>query len=317
MHFSLAGRQAFAVVILLSQHKRDGQSGTRPRFKRITEENPMLILSRKEDQKIIFPNLGISVEVTRVKGNTVRLGIDAPRSIKVIRGELLDGEDMAVDAFQHLGSRLSSLDLATRHKLRNHLNTASLSVNVAQKQIERGSHEKADIFLSQAIDALNELNQLFESTAMGGENDLPQVESKVAQNGVSTVSGWTALVVEDNDNERELLAGVLEMAGFKVTSVPDGQAALDYLLHNARPDIVLMDMNMPRLDGPQTIAKIRSEPTSRDLPIFGVSGLTQSEANIPLGDRGVTGWFSKPVSPNLLVRYLQKEIGSKMDAARN
>ena len=278
----------------------------------------MLVLSRKEDQKIIFPNLGISVEVTRVKGNSVRLGIDAPRSIKVVRGELLENDDVSVDAFNQLESRLKEVDLETRHTLRNHMNTASLAVNVAQKQIEKGGHDKAEIFLSQAIDALNELNQLFESIEMGSEKEaVPTKASPVPTNAADSQGKWTALVVEDNDNERELLAGVLEMAGFEVISVPDGQAAVDYLSLHARPDIVLMDMNMPRLSGPQTISKIRSESANSELPIFGVSGLTQTEANIPLGDRGVTGWFSKPVNPNQLVRYLQEEISAKVEPSIN
>ena len=278
----------------------------------------MLVLSRKEDQKIIFPSLGISVEVTRVKGHSVRLGIEAPRSIKVVRGELLENEDSAGDVFQQIESRMGSLDLATRHKLRNHLNTASLSLNVAQKQLERGGHEKVDVFLAKAISALDELNQLFESTAMGGKNELAPSPFNVSQNPtVASECNWTALVVEDNDNERELLAGVLEMSGFEVISVPDGQAAIDYLSLHARPDIVLMDMNMPRLNGPQTISKIRTEIAANELPIFGVSGLTQSEANIPLGDRGVTGWFSKPVNPNQLVSYLRQEIEGKVDPAMN
>ena len=278
----------------------------------------MLVLSRKEDQKIIFPNLGISVEVTRVKGNNVRLGIDAPRSIKVVRGELVADEDSSIDAFQQLESRLTAVDLATRHKLRNHLNTASLSVTVAQKKIDQGGNEQAEVFLSKAIAALNELSQLVESTAVGGENEPPLMPANPVQETTPACQdNWTALIVEDNDNERELLAGVLEMSGFDVISVPDGQAAIDYLSLHARPDIVLMDMNMPRLSGPQTISKIRTELAASELPIFGVSGLTQSEANIPLGDRGVTGWFSKPVNPNQLVSYLQQEIGLRLEASNN
>jgi len=278
----------------------------------------MLVLSRKEDQKIIFPNLGISVEVTRIQGNNVRIGIDAPRSIKIVRGELLDDPKAALNAFEQLESRLSELDLATRHKLRNHLNTASLSVTVAQKQLERGGSEQAEIFLSQAVEALNELNQLFESTAMGGNKELPTMTAEVpTKKTAASMGNWTALVVEDNDNERELLAGVLEMAGFEVIAVSDGQAAIDYLsLHN-RPDIVLMDMNMPRLSGPQTISRIRAELSGNDLPIFGVSGLTQLEANIPLGERGVTGWFSKPVNPNQMVDHLQQEISDRLCPSNN
>ena len=48
----------------------------------------MLVLSRREDEKILFPELGITVKVIKTKGNQVRLGISAPESIKVLRGEL-------------------------------------------------------------------------------------------------------------------------------------------------------------------------------------------------------------------------------------
>ena len=48
----------------------------------------MLVLSRKQDEEIVFPELGISVRVIRTKGNQVRLGIKAPTDIRVLRGEL-------------------------------------------------------------------------------------------------------------------------------------------------------------------------------------------------------------------------------------
>ena len=48
----------------------------------------MLVLSRKAEETIVFPELGITVEVIRTKGNTVRLGIRAPESVRILRGEL-------------------------------------------------------------------------------------------------------------------------------------------------------------------------------------------------------------------------------------
>ncbi len=271
----------------------------------------MLVLSRQENQTIIFPNLGISVEVVRVKGKNVRIGIDAPRSIEVLRGELETEDPQAREAsvFGQLESRLASLDLETRHQVRNHLNTASLSVNLAQAHIDRGGSEKADRFLSEAVTALEELNRCFETSVMN--NEVGSAPGSHQSNEVTSdypALNKTALIVEDNDNERELLAGVLEMAGFEVIAVTDGQAAIEFLELHDRPDVVLMDMNMPRLDGPQTVSKIRANLEGSDLPIFGVSGLTQTEANIPLGDRGVTGWFSKPVNPSQLVKYLHHEM---------
>ena len=48
----------------------------------------MLVLSRKSDEQVLFPELGIVVKVIRVRGNQVRLGIDAPDSVRILRGEL-------------------------------------------------------------------------------------------------------------------------------------------------------------------------------------------------------------------------------------
>lgn len=50
----------------------------------------MLVLSRRESETIFFPDMGISLEIVRVKGNTVRIGIVAPREVRVLRGELLE-----------------------------------------------------------------------------------------------------------------------------------------------------------------------------------------------------------------------------------
>ncbi len=49
----------------------------------------MLVLSRKTNEQIVFPELGITVEVIRLKGNQVRLGISAPESVRILRGELV------------------------------------------------------------------------------------------------------------------------------------------------------------------------------------------------------------------------------------
>lgn len=53
----------------------------------------MLVLSRKEDQEVVFPSLGIRVSITSVDGHRVKLGIEAPKSVPILRAELLDNDD--------------------------------------------------------------------------------------------------------------------------------------------------------------------------------------------------------------------------------
>jgi carbon storage regulator CsrA len=316
----LTGGQAFAVVNFFDRNASGGLTSSALSIQCIKEDIPMLVLSRQENQTIVFPNLGIKVEVLRVKGKNVRIGIDAPDSIRVLRGELEteDSHCQASSVFGKLDAQLSSLDLESQHQVRNDLNTASLSVHLAQKHIERGGSEAVDELLREALNALQKLNRSVEALMRTNESD-----SKVAADPTSSTptENWllnkTALIVEDNDNERELLAGVLEMAGCHVIAVADGQAALEFLELHEKPDVVLMDMNMPRLDGAQTVSKIRSELNTEQLPIFGVSGLNQAEANLPVGDRGVTGWFSKPVNPNQLVKYLRHEIEGMNESTVN
>lgn len=284
----------------------------------------MLVLSRHQDQTIIFPNLGIQVEVLRVKGKNVRLGVKAPREIRVARGELTSQDEIQCSS-EIIGQLEQGLDDSAspkqRHDFKNKLNSVSLALYAAQRKLEQNASSNAssngaqvvERYLSQAIQSLQELNALVDlipefdcphrvetATAAEQEDDLTQ----------SSGTGRKLLIVEDSDNERELLAGVLENAGYEVVAVADGQSALDHIESSGRPDVVLMDMNMPRLNGQQTISKIRSEMKDEASPIFGVSGLTQAEADLRLGESAVTGWFSKPVNPNQLVKYLDRQMAA-------
>ena len=117
----------------------------------------------------------------------------------------------------------------------------------------------------------------------------------------------SALVVEDDDNERELLAGCLRVSGFDVDTAADGLQAMVRLTEKA-PDVVLLDMRMPRFDGRRTISAIRSNPEYRDLKLFAVSGTRPEEMNITVGPTGVNRWFQKPLNPKALIDALRDEL---------
>ncbi|MCA9263950.1 MAG: response regulator, partial [Planctomycetales bacterium] len=118
-----------------------------------------------------------------------------------------------------------------------------------------------------------------------------------------------ALIVEDDDNERSLLAAYLRMRGYAVEEATDGISAIEYLKTHSNPDVVLVDMNMPRLNGAKMVSRIRHTPRWRDLRVFGVSGSERSQWRLPLGERGVDRWFCKPVDPESIVHEIDELVG--------
>src|SRR5688572_3016572 len=95
----------------------------------------MLVLSRKTDQKIVFPNLGVTLKLLSVRGNLARIGIEAPDDLPILREELMDTSNSAT------GPTYISRDL--RHDVRNSLNAIRLAAELFHRQMESGLTDKA------------------------------------------------------------------------------------------------------------------------------------------------------------------------------
>ena len=247
----------------------------------------MLVLSRGPADKIIFPNLDITVEILRIAGNRVRVGIDAPKDVRVLRHELVD-EQSGMGA----STRTSHLS----HAFRNRLNTANLALHLLQRQLDAGLAEEAETTLQKALRELDTLNETIGGTAAAQSNAAQARPPR------------RALLVEDDANESELLAGYLQMSGFEVERAMDGLQAMIYLSRHHSPDIVLLDMNMPRLNGPKTVSSIRGNPAYRNVKIFAVTGASQTECGVRIGPKGVDRWFSKPIDPQKLVDQMNRDF---------
>ncbi|MER6422089.1 response regulator [Streptomyces sp. NPDC001137] len=114
------------------------------------------------------------------------------------------------------------------------------------------------------------------------------------------------LVVDDNKVIRQLIRVNLELEGFEVVTAADGAECLD-VVHQVRPDVVTLDVVMPRLDGLRTASRLRSDPLTRDLPLVIVSACTTYEVETGL-DVGVDAFLAKPFEPAELVRLVQQLI---------
>ena len=262
----------------------------------------MLVLSRGRNDKVVFPTLGISVEILRVAGNKVRLGIEAPHEIPVHRHEVSErmaasGETSTLKFPTTVGQLAAKLN----HDTRNRLNAAALGLHLLHRKLETNDLTDAE---STIFKIFNELK------AIEGQLDgKPAAKSSTTETSTDREGEphHRALVVEDDDNERELLAGCLRVSGFDVDTAADGLQAMVRLTERA-PDVVLLDIRMPRFDGRKTISAIRSNPDYRDLKLFAVSGTRPEHSNITLGPGGVDRWFTKPLNPKTLIEALRDEL---------
>jgi CheY-like chemotaxis protein len=120
------------------------------------------------------------------------------------------------------------------------------------------------------------------------------------------------LVVDDNKVIRQLIRVNLELEGFEVVTAADGAECLD-VVERARPDVVTLDVVMPRLDGIRTAARLRADPRTRDVRIAVVSACTQLEVERGVA-AGVDAFVSKPFEPAALVAVVRRLAGAEQRA---
>lgn len=234
----------------------------------------MLVLARKEGQTIELPAVGTSIRVMRIQGNAVRIGVQAPEEVKVYREELLQRDREA-------GLPLPANLIAENRRLKELVRFAHSTVTAAQQLLVEEEPARARELLHGAQERLRRETAVVDDTA-------PK-----------------ALVVEDDPVQREVLAELLRSQGFEVQTAADGDEALR-CLRRRRPDLLLMDMVMPRCDGPTAIQAIRRDPQLSDLHIIAVSGASREDLGVSHGPGGVDLWLEKPVDPCRLIRELSR-----------
>lgn len=115
---------------------------------------------------------------------------------------------------------------------------------------------------------------------------------------------FTILYVEDNPQNMRLVRKMLSAAGYDMLEAMDGSSGLE-MAQAKRPDLILMDINLPDIDGVQVTAMIKANPTLRHIPVVALT------ANAMFGDRerfldaGCDGYLAKPVSRKELLETIE------------
>ncbi|MCL4116665.1 UNVERIFIED_CONTAM: hypothetical protein GTU68_013971 [Idotea baltica] len=249
----------------------------------------MLVLSRRKDESIVFPNLGIQVKILKVDGKRARIGVTAPQDVRILREEIeTDFEALEQSFLTSTPQGISS------HEIRNRLNTVNLAVHLYQQQMSNGQLDAANLTFLQLVDDLESIDR-----AMGGETLKPVPTESQA---------FHLLLVEDDVRQRQLLAHYLENRGCRVATANDCAEAVDYLQTSEQPDFVLLDLRLPDTNGAEAVRRIRETSLRRvgDNPveIIAVSGTSPDELGIVTGHKGVDNWFPKPTNPESLLNHM-------------
>lgn len=116
------------------------------------------------------------------------------------------------------------------------------------------------------------------------------------------------LIVDDNPNNLRLLSQMLVERDYKVRAVLNGLRALA-AVQSSRPDIILLDVMMPEMDGYEVCARLRADPTTADIPIIFISALGETEDKIRAFEVGGVDYVSKPFQVDEVLARLETHLG--------
>ncbi|MBV9076936.1 MAG: response regulator [Methylobacteriaceae bacterium] len=115
----------------------------------------------------------------------------------------------------------------------------------------------------------------------------------------------TVLTIDDSRTMRDMLRMTLAEAGYRVVQAVDGVHGLE-MLENETPDVIITDINMPRLDGYGVIEGVRRDGRHRATPILVLTTETDSAKKDRARQAGATGWIVKPFDPNKLISAVRR-----------
>jgi two-component system chemotaxis response regulator CheY len=115
------------------------------------------------------------------------------------------------------------------------------------------------------------------------------------------------MTVDDSTSMRQMVKATLQSAGYDVVEAADGQEALDYARENP-VDLVITDVNMPRMDGITLVSELRSLPTYRLTPLLLLTTESSLEKKMEGKKAGATGWIVKPFNPAQLLATLARVL---------
>ena len=118
------------------------------------------------------------------------------------------------------------------------------------------------------------------------------------------------LVIEDNEDNRKIMRYALERAGYEVISAGRGEEGVEMALREL-PFLIVMDINLPGIDGIESTKRIRASEADGDIPIIAITSLAMAGDREKIMASGCNGYIEKPIDPITIVERIHEIIGVK------
>ncbi len=119
-----------------------------------------------------------------------------------------------------------------------------------------------------------------------------------------------ALIIEDNENNLELIRFILEQAHYKTRFAMTGLEGVQQAV-TIPPDFIILDIQLPDINGLEVLKRIRAHPVGRDIPIIAMTSYAMSGDRERLLAAGCTSYIEKPIDPMLVIQQIEQAINKK------
>lgn len=124
----------------------------------------------------------------------------------------------------------------------------------------------------------------------------------------------TILMIEDNEQNRYLATFLLEKHGYRIVSAPDGLRGIA-MAQAVEPDLILLDIQLPTMDGYEVARALRNLDTLRDIPIIAVTSYAMVGDREKALEAGCTGYIEKPINPETFVDEIETIATQQPDSS--
>lgn len=277
----------------------------------------MLILGRRNNQSIVFPNCGITVRILDVNGRVAKIGIEAPRSVEIMRGELalasqsnqVTAQPIPVHYEQTVAPEIEPPVLQFSQRLAE----IKASLHLFQQRRADGDEVGADSVLETLLNDIAVLDADWLKDATEPSRQPQHAGSEFVSESLADYQTTTSaapiqvLVVNEQSDAKGFSLPVGTFHGCQVCTVNDFKLAFQAAYSNDRLDYVVCNASAKAFDGLELVRTMRADRRLDDTKIFMTSDSVNAMERLELSNTyQIDGWLEHPLTPHDLWKHIVK-----------